>query len=164
MSSAIPAPQYISEAVNGKVYQLPDVTVLLIGSVVPSLLNQHPLIDGTLTIRYGLTLLIPAGVVMIPGLFAAEKGGVLVGREAWDFIQGNFSMHPRADVVGMGLDGKTVQALVREIDFGIPVRVFVYDSPDAKIPVAEVTRLVVGSDALPVPDLLRQYLPSDEQL
>jgi hypothetical protein len=158
MSSTIPAPEYISEIVDSSVYQLPDVTALLVGSVLPTLANQRPIISGILIVRYGLTLLIPAGIVMIPGLFAAEKGGMLVGREAWDFMQGNFTMHPRADVVGMGIDGTMMQALVREIDFGVPVRVFVYASIDSKTPAAEVTQLIVSDNAPPVPDLLTRYL------
>jgi len=111
-------------------------------------------------IRYGLTLFVPTGNVLIPGLFAAERGGFLVGRAAWDFIQGNFTVHARADLLGMLLNGKTAQALIREVDFGVPVRVLVYDSPDARIPVIEINTLFVGKNAPPLPELLPLYLPA----
>jgi hypothetical protein len=161
MSSPIPSPEYISDFVDGAVYQLPDYAALVVGDVPPSLAAEKPIISGTLTVRYGLTLLVPPGTVMIPGLFAAEKGGMLVGREAWDFLDSNFAMHPRADVVGIDIDGKPVQALVREIDFGVPIKVFVYNnrSPDTTIPAAEATQLIVGDNAPPLPDLLSRYLP-----
>jgi hypothetical protein len=159
MSPSIPSPEYVSETVPGAVYQLNDESVLVVGDVPLTLASSQPLISGELVIRYALTLLIPAGVVFVPGLFAAEKGGMLVGREAWDFIQSNFGLHPRADVLGIRLDGKTVQALIREIDFGVPVRVYIYSSAESTTPVTEVTRLIVGNNAPTLPDLLASYLP-----
>ncbi len=160
MSSLIPGPEYIGEVIPGVVFKLNDQAALVVGDIPPSLTHESPIISGSLVLRYGLTLLVPAGIIFIPGLFAAEKGGMLVGREAWDFIQNNFTVHPRADVVGLGIDGKTVQALIREIDFGVPVKVFVYRSADAATPTAEVTQLIVGDNAPPLPDLLSRYLPA----
>src|SRR5258706_14563193 len=105
MSLKIPDPDYIAEAINGSVYVLPGGTILVIGTPSPELSAQHPVLFGDITLRFGLTLLVPSGDVLIPGLLAAEKGGILTGREAWDFLQRQFQMHPRADVVGIGLMG-----------------------------------------------------------
>ncbi len=159
MSPAIPAPEYVSDTITGSVYKVEGEPTLVVGDVPAKLAELQPVTRGTLIVRYALTLLMPAGVVFIPGLFAAEKGGMLVGRAAWDFIQSQFMVHPRADVVGLGMDGKKVQALIREIDFGVPVRVFVYSSPDATMPTTEVTRLIIGANAPEISDLLTSYLP-----
>src|SRR5258708_26994489 len=112
------------------------------------------MLSGSLILCYGLTMIIPAGEVIVPGLFAAEKGGVLTGYEAWQFIQKQFMMHPRADVVGLGLKGKVIQCLLREIDFGIPVKTLVYSSPDSTIPSATLDALYVGAEASDPPELL----------
>ena len=158
MSSTIPAPEYVSETVPGSVFKLQDAITLVIGDIPSTLAHESSILSGDLVIRYGLTLLIPTGKIFIPGLFAAEKGGMLVGREAWDFMQSNFALHPRADVVGLGIDGKTVQALIREVDFGVPVKVFAYANLDAATPTTELTHLIIGDNAPPLPDLLAHYL------
>ena len=160
MSSPIPSPEYVSEMINGSVYRFTDNTVLVVGDVPTTFAAQSPIATGMLIVRYGLTLIVPPGVVLIPGLLAAEKGGMLVGREAWDFLESNFTMHPRADILGMGVDGKPIQVLVREIDFGVAVKVYIYASKDAKIPMAEVTQLIIGNNAPPLPELLSRYLPN----
>ncbi len=140
-------------------YHLPGGNVLLVGQPPRTLANRQPVLAGSLIVRYALPMLEPASDAVIPGLFAAEKGGMLVGREAWDYIQRQFQMHPRADVVGLGLDGQQAQVFLRELDFGVPVRVLVYDSAEATIPVAEVKALVIGQDAPVLPELLAKYLP-----
>src|SRR5438552_34437 len=129
MSPKIPTPELISEAIDGAVYNLLGANALVLGETPEKLANHRPLIVGPLIVRYALPLLEPASEAVIPGLFAAEKGGMLVGREAWDYIQRQFQMHPRADVVGLGANGKPTQVFLRQIDFGAPVRVFVYDRP-----------------------------------
>jgi hypothetical protein len=163
MSPQIPDPEYVVECVEGAVYDLSSGSILVVGPIPNALRNHQPQIAGNIVLRYGLTTLIPVGDVLIPGLLAAEKGGMLTGREAWDFLQRQFQMHPRADVVGVGLMGQPVQKLVREIDFGIPVRVFAYGSYDQAIPSAELNGMVVMDDAN-MPTLAAQYLPQVSDL
>ena len=115
--------------------------------------------SGSLVVRYGLSPFNPPGEIIVPGLFASEKGGVLVGREAWDYLQNNFQVHPRADVVGVRLNGEQVQAYVRELDFGVPTHVLIYEDEQVSHPVCEATGLVVSADAPPLPDLLGENLP-----
>jgi hypothetical protein len=159
MSSKIPDPEYIAEHVHGAIYALPGGTVLVIGTPPPQLTKHDPLLFGDLVLRFGLTLQIPPGEVMIPGLFAAEKGGILIGREAWDFLQRQFQMHPRADVVGLGLLGQPIQKYVREVDFGVPVRVYAYAGADQVSPTAELSGLLNADEVSTSPELATRYLP-----
>ena len=155
----IPSPEQVGESLDGAIYDLPRGTALVIGAVPPALAARQPVAMGALTVRYAMPFIVPTTEAVIPGLFAAEKGGILVGREAWDFIQGHFQVHPRADVIGLRPDGQQAQVFLRELDFGAPVRVLAYDSPDATRPCAELSALVIGVGAPAVPDLLAQYLP-----
>jgi hypothetical protein len=159
MSSRIPSPELITETVEGTVYELPGGTVLVLGSLPTALAEMKPHLTGMLTIRYGFPKQVPATDTIIPGLFAAEKGGFLVGRAAWDYIEKNFQVHPRADVVGISPDGSEVQVFLRELDFGLPVRVFAFERPDQGVHGVQLNALLVGTDAPPVPDLLAAYLP-----
>jgi hypothetical protein len=153
-----PTPELIGEAINGAVYDLPGGTTLVIGAVPGALADLHPRLSGSLIARYALPLLDPPTDAVIPGLIAGERGGILVGREAWDYIQKHFQVHPRADVVGLYLDGSPAQHFLREIDLGATVRVLIYDSETAKVAAAEVDGLV-AHNIESLPELLTKYLP-----
>ncbi len=159
MPSRIPDPEYITDTVDGAVYRLPGGVALVVGVVPDALKSQTPILKGSLTIRYGLAFLMPSTDALVPGLFAAEKGGMLVGREAWDYIQQHFQMHPRADILGLRMNGQPAQVFLRELDFGVPVRVLVYDGPAAATPTAAADALVIGDNAPALPDLLATHLP-----
>jgi hypothetical protein len=158
MASQIPDPEYIYELVDGAVYQLPGGTVLVVSGTPNQLAGDKPILSGEIILRYGIVTLSPPGEVVIPGLFAAEKGGFLVGREAWDYLQRNFQTHPRADVVGVRPDGSQVQKLLRELDFGVPVRVYAYASHEDVQPVAELIAIGYAEEPVEIPELLSQYL------
>ncbi len=162
MPPSIPSPELVGESLDGAIYDLPGGTALVIGAVPEALAARQPVVKGVLTIRYAMPFIFPATEAVIPGLFAAEKGGMLVGREAWDYIQGHFQVHPRADVIGLRPDGRQAQVFLRELDFGAPVRVLAYDRPEATTSRAELSALVIGAGAPAVPDLLAQYLPVKE--
>jgi hypothetical protein len=158
MPPRIPTPELIGEAIDGAVYNLPGGKTLVVGGAPSALSDQQPILRGALVARYALPLLQPPTDAVIPGLFAAEKGGMLVGREAWDYIQEHFQMHPRADIVGLHPNGTQAQVFLRELDFGAPVRVLLYDGPTATVPGAEAQALYMGDNAPPLPDLLSKYL------
>ncbi len=162
MPVPIPSLELVGESVDGAIYDLPGGMTLAIGIVPEALAARHPVVTGALTIRYAMPFIFPATEAVVPGLFAAEKGGILVGREAWDYIQGHFQLHPRADVIGLRPNGQQAQAFLRELDFGAPVRVLAYDRPDSTTPRAELSALVIGVDAPAVPELLARYLPRKE--
>src|SRR5258706_3985731 len=98
---SIPDPEFFHDSVEGTVYTLPGGTLIAIGTPPTALADVPPTLSGSLVVRYGLSPFNPPSEIIVPGLFASEKGGVLVGREAWDYLQNNFQVHPRADVVGV---------------------------------------------------------------
>lgn len=162
---SIPSPELIGETLEGAVYDVSGRMILLLGAPPAAWTGRSPLLHGSLTVRYALPLVTPPSDAVIPGLFAAEKGGILVGREAWDYIQEHFQIHPRADVIGKRPDGSDIQVFLREVDLGRDVRVFVFTSPEAAQPACEVTGLVVGTGApAPTPALLSKYLPLVQNL
>lgn len=159
MVSRIPEPEYIHETVEGAVYDLPTGMTLVVGTPPLALRNAAPVLSGTLVIRYAIPLQIPPTQAIIPGLFVSEKGVALVGREAWDFMTGNFQLYPRADVVGLrAANGTPHQVFLRELDFGAAIRVLVYDSVDVSVSPVDVTRLIPGEGAAELPELLAKYL------
>jgi hypothetical protein len=159
MRSRIPPPEYISESIVGAVYTLLGGMALVVGTVPAALTAYSPQVSGTLTLRYALPLVPPATEALVPGLMVAERGGALTGREAWDFIQAQFLVHPRADVIGVKGNGTLAQVFLRELDFGLPIAVFVYTAPDSMVAAAHPTVLIVGADAPPLPEMLSKYLP-----
>lgn len=164
MPSRIPSPEYISESVEGAVYDLPAATALLLGTPPALLAAYTPRLQGMLTLRYGIPCLTPATDAIVPGLMVGEKGGTLTGREAWDYMLRRFQMHPRADIIGVRSNGQTAQVWLRELDFGAAIKVFVYASPQTMTPTVAVTALVIGMDANPLPELLAQYLPITDNI
>jgi hypothetical protein len=156
-----PTPELIAEAINGAVYDLPGGTTLVVGEVPGELADLKPRLSGSLIVRYAIPLFDPPTDAVIPGLIAGERGGILIGREAWDYIQKHFQVHPRADVVGIHIDGSPAQHFLREVDLGAMVRVLIYDSETARIAAAEVDGVVAnGIEALP--ELLTKYLPAKD--
>ncbi len=159
----IPDPEYITETVTGALYDLPGGLTLVLGAPPPALAGFAPRCVGSLVLRYGIALQTPPARSIIPGLFVAERGGILTGREAWDYMLQTFQMHPRADVVGVDSDGAPAQVFLRELDFGAPIRVYVYESLHATQPLGQVLYLIASADAAP-PELLTKYLPAAADL
>ena len=160
----IPSPEYVFDALDGTLYQMPGQHILVVGTVPDQLIGQYLLHRGPLILRYGISTLVPPDDAVIPGLMAAERGGILVGREAWHYLLARFQLHARAEVVGIGLSGQSVQKYVRELDFAVPPRVFAYANQQDSLPLGEVKALIIGQDAPPMPELLEQYLPTVDNL
>jgi hypothetical protein len=164
MPPKLPALRYIDQAVEGALYDAPGGPILLVGSAPSALRDRAPAHRGTLIVRYGIPLNLRGGGVVIPGLFVSERGAVLVGRAAWDFIQQHFQMYPRADVIGLDEHGKEVSVWLRELDFGARLRVFVYRSPADTLPLGEPVSVLRGEYAPALPPLLEQCLPASSVL
>lgn len=158
MPPKLPDPRYIDQPIEGALYPTPDGVILLVGSAPPSLRRSAPIARGTLFVRYGIPLNVRGGGVVIPGLFVSERGAILTGRTAWNFIQQRFQMYPRADVIGLGDQGNKVAVWLRELDFGARLRAFVYRSPADHAPLAEPAGLVRGDFAPALPPLLENTL------
>ncbi len=151
----IPDLEYVADQVEGTIYRLSDQTVLLIGLTNSTLTEVA---QGTFTIRYAIPLLTPATQAIIPGLFVGERGGTLVGHEAWEYMQNRFQMHPRADVIGLLLEGTRGEYWIRDLDFGARVRVFVYATAQDTTPLIELTGYR-SAEGTQVPELIKRYLP-----
>ncbi|MBN1965809.1 MAG: hypothetical protein JW910_14250 [Anaerolineae bacterium] len=162
--TTIPDPELIGDLVFGSLVSHECGAVLALGAL-PSDLPADALMrpPSALTIRYAIEYLNEIAAI-VPGLFAAEYGAMLVGREAWDYAMQHNNLHPRADVVGLRSDGDDDQVMLRALDFGRPVRVLAYASPDARVPLAELSAYWDGPGAPGVPDLLAAHLPALDRL
>lgn len=155
----IPEPEYIADSVDGAIYQTVTGARLLIDMEIDTAVTAARLIArGSFTICYGISLLRPPTEAVIPGLFFGERGGSLVGREGWQYLQDHFQVHPRADVVGLKIDGTRAEYWVRELDFGVPVRVFAYAAPTDTKPLIEL-HAFSAADVSALPELFVRYLP-----
>jgi len=154
----IPEPELIGDTLHAGLYCVPDAVLLVVGSAPawPGLTVMRP--PGLLTVRYALPYLHREASI-VPGLFASEYGAMLVGREAWDYALAHCNLHPRADLVGLDVDGQPAQVRLRDLDLGRGVEVWAYDTAAARVPVARLTACWLGPDAPPLPDLLAAYLP-----
>jgi hypothetical protein len=154
----IPAPELVGDTLTASLYALDAGVALVLGTpppLPPEALLRRP---GPLTIRYALPYL-QREAAIVPGLFASEYGAMLVGREAWDYAMNHYVLHPRADILGLRSDGQQDQVMLRDLDFGREVVVLAYDSPDARVPLAQLAAYWTGPDAPPLPDLLVEHLP-----
>ncbi len=149
-----PNPVYIAESISGSISAN---GTLYIGLPPPT--PETIVGSGEYVIRYAIPLIVPSTQALLFGLFLSERGQSLTGREAWDYLQSRFQLHPRADVIGMDLTGKQQQLFVKALDFGVPVRVLAYADLAASLPVAELNALHTDDSTFDtLPDLLQRYL------
>lgn len=152
----IPNPEYVIDMVDGAIYDVAGKPIL---ALHPSALSGAIIVQGTFAIRYAIPLLTPPSQAVIPGLFVGERGGALVGREGWEYMQDRFQMHPRADVIGLYLDGTRAEVWIRDLDFGAKVRVFAYRTAQDVVPLTELFGFSAGEGAA-LPDFIQRYLPA----
>jgi len=158
--SHVPEPVYIQDHLTGTLVALTNQTGAALYLALDPPSDSRVLARGALVIRYALPFIAPPSKAIVPGLFISERGGMLVGRECWDYLQTRFQMHPRADVIGLAINGSQVQALVRELDFGAAVRILAYAHPPDVVPLAEVERLYTADSLVDgLPELLKRYRP-----
>lgn len=156
---AIPDPVLIGDVLTGSLLEYETGVVLALSTPPPTTSPEHILRPtGSLTVRCALAYLYRPEFI-VPGLFASEYGAILVGREAWDYALQHSNLHPRADIIGLRSDGVQDQVMLRELDFGQPVAVFAYESPEARIPLARLTAFWHGDTLPDLPDLIQAHLP-----
>lgn len=164
MPASVPEPQLVGDVLEASLIETASGVALAFGALPPDLPPEclrRP--AGPLIVRYAWAYLYRDDLI-VPGLIATEYGGMLVGREGWDFALKHSNLHPRADAVGLRSDGKRDQVMLRELDFGQPVAVLVYESAEATLPLARVTACWIGPGAPPLPDLLATHLPRLDRL
>lgn len=152
----IPAQEFVSEAVTGAIFRQAATYTLVVG--LDDLVGDL-IIRGEVILRYGLPTLRPPIRYIIPGLFAGERGGTMVGRQAWRYMQARWEHHPRADVFGVAPDGTPVNYFLKELDLSVPIRVFAYPNPNlaAMVALCPVDSLRAAPEVT-LPELLRASL------
>ncbi|MBN2469752.1 MAG: hypothetical protein JXN59_03420 [Anaerolineae bacterium] len=155
---SIPKPELIGHRIEGSLVALGAQTILVCGPAPAFPEGQAVRAPGPLVVRYAVPYL-RREVALVPGLFAAEYGAILLGRDAWDYAIGHNNLHPRADLLGLRTDGQPDQVMLRDLDFGRGVEVWAYASEEATCPLARLDALWIGPGAPELPDLLLAYLP-----
>lgn len=148
-------PEYFAEQVIGTIWRREETAGLTIAPLSPPA-GVDILLEGEIVLRYGIAMLYTPHA-LVPGLFETERGAMMVGREAWDYIWQKFQLYPRAEVMGVQDDGQEVTVLMRELDFGEPPQVLAYRDEVAARAAATLQQLdaPVGVE---LPELLRQSL------
>lgn len=128
------------------------------------LLSDSPLVAGEIVsrgdfvIRYGIHYLGKPQFSIVPGLVVLDYGEMLMGEDAWTFLDKNSTLHPRADVLGYRNDGVDEMKMVRDLDFGIPYAVYGFENAEATIPFARIDALIT-SNTSNLPERVLTYLP-----
>ena len=149
----LPDPVYATEQIRGVLWELDDTCgVSLAPATAPAC--AAIITQGDLVIRYGIEVQRTPDAIL-PGIFIAESGAIKTGRDAWEWLWNKFQLYPRAEVIGVTSGGQPAHLYVRDLDFGYPPRVVVYDAADDGIPLASITQMITSGDA---PELLARYL------
>lgn len=153
----IPPLELVGDMIEASLYTLERGVLLAVGTPPRLPANDLYRPHGPLMVRYALPYL-HAEQAIVPGLFASEYGAMLVGKEAWDYALQHNNLHPRADLLGFRTDGQEDQIMLRDLDFGRGVEVWAYATPEARIPLAQITAYWVPAGHN-VPELLAGYAP-----
>ncbi len=155
----IPEPVLLGDELSGTLYETAEGVILILGTPPDQLSPASVQHTGPLVVRYALPYY-QEGVAIVPGLFASDYGECLVGRQAWDYAQKHFTIHPRGTIAGLRTDGDDDERLIRELDFGCAVEVYAYESPEARSPLARLSGFWMGANAPnELPELLVRHLP-----
>ena len=150
----IPERNPISDSFVGYVIQIGDIQVL----VTNEPLTEHVVSSGTFVIRYGLRFLGKLHISIVPGMVVLDRGEILTGEEAWDFLLKNSNLYPRSEVMGYKNDGTDDMALIRTLDMAITPEVLVYADANSTKPIAKPTALI-APDTNGLAERLLSYLP-----
>lgn len=152
MSSRIPAREPLGDPIDALLTRV-DNTHLLSKSALPQGEIVH---DGTLLVRYGVTLLGKPQLSVVPGLLALDTGVFMTGEEMWHFLLNKSNLYPRADVLGYRENGEDDMVVLKALDLLHPFHILVYPDADATQPLALVDA-VIAPDADQLPERLREY-------
>jgi hypothetical protein len=108
-------------------------------------------------IRYGARLLGKPFLSIVPGLIALERGEMMTGETAWEFLLKRSQLFPRAEVYGYSSEGKDEMKTVKWFDLALPPMVLAYADESATVPLAEVSALAGAAGDFPA--RVVEYLP-----
>ncbi len=154
MAGAIPEREPIGDVCTGAVIQVGDAQVLT--TFEPT--AEQVIASGTFVVRYGLRFLGKLHISIVPGLVVLDRGEMITGQEAWDFLLKNSNLYPRSEVFGYKNDGADEMMLIRNLDMAIPPEVLVYADTNSTKPVAKPSALIT-TDTSGISERLLQYLP-----
>jgi len=138
VAGTIPEQNPIGDSFTGSILQIGEAQVL---STVDSMLGQV-VTTGTFIIRYGLRFLGKLHISIVPGLVVLDRGEMMTGEEAWDFLLKHSNLYLRSEVVGYKNDGTDDMVLIRNLDMAIPPEVLAYAYTSSTKPIAKPTALI----------------------
>jgi len=154
VAGAIPERNPIGDSFAGTVIQIGEAQAL---ATVDSSAAQV-IATGTFVICYGLRFLGKLDISIVPGLVVLDRGEMMTGEEAWDFLLKHSNLYPRSEVIGYKNDGTDDIVLIRTLDMAIPPEVLVYADANSTKPIAKPTALIAPN----ISDLsarLLSYIP-----
>lgn len=116
------------------------------------------LATGTFIVRYGLRFLGKLHVSIVPGLIVLDRGEIMTGEEAWDFLLKHSNLFPRSEVIGYKNDGTDDMAQIRALDMAVLPEVLAFVDAQATKPIAKPTALI-APDTNGLSERLLSYLP-----
>jgi hypothetical protein len=105
-------------------------------------------------VRYGLQFLGKPHLALVPGLIVLDRGEMLTGEDAWDFLLRRSNLYPRSDVIGYRSDGVDDMVPVKLLDLVAPVQVLIYTDIEATKPIARAQALITSNPECMPPRLL----------
>ena len=108
-------------------------------------------------LRYGARLLGKPFLSIVPGLIALERGEMMTGEAAWEFLLKRSQLYPRAEVYGYSSEGKDEMKTVKWFDLALAPMVLAYADESAVAPLAEVSALVGAAGDFPARAV--EYVP-----
>lgn len=147
----------IQDAVRGVLWRSEGELTLVVGDV-DKVLRGKVVGSGQFWLRYAIPYHGPRHLMVVPGVFVAEQGGMLYGEQAWRFIYKNYQLYPRAEILGLRSDGDEVQVFMRELDLADTPRVLIYDNPQKVLPLGQLMRGIETSHPPTLPARARDLL------
>lgn len=150
----------ISDSIRGSLTRVGDCCLLADQALFGGELLAA---GGELIVRYGIRILGKPHLTIVPDLLVADRGEMLTGEAAWQFISERGHLFPRADVCGRFADGADEMLFLKQLDLALPFVVYAYgDAADTK-PLARIDALIVR-DASAFPRRLLKHLPHYSRL
>jgi hypothetical protein len=154
VAGTIPEQNPIGDPFTGSIIQIGEAQAL----TTIDLSVAQVITTGTFVIRYGLRFLGKLHISIVPGLVVLDRGEMMTGEEAWDFLLKHSNLYPRSEVVGYKNDGSDDIVLIRNLDMAIPPEVLAYAYATSTKPIAKPTALI-APDTNGLSERLLNYLP-----
>lgn len=146
-------PSYFEEVVNGLLWRRAGQLGLTLSPLLPPP-QTEVIFAGNIVLRYALDLLTSPQSLII-GYLETENGVVKTGQAAWEFVWAKWQLYPRAEIIGVQMDGQEVQVLLKDLDVGEAPRVVAYRNAEEISPLGSVEFLDAPPDTT-LPEVLEK--------